>query len=156
SAAATVLDRMQAVGAAPHILLEEKVAIDTECYLAWRIDDVRQAPVMLFATQGGIDVESNPDAVREFVWDPLRPLHPHHLVAFLLEAGAGRRPLGAIARFAAELYRLFVAEDAELVEINPLAITPKGQVIALDAKVVLDDNARFRHRDWDDLLSARL
>ncbi len=65
-------------------------------------------------------------------------------------------PLGAIARFATELYKLFVAEDAELIEINPLAITANGQVTALDAKVVLDDNARFRHRDWHELLSARL
>ena len=154
--AATVLARMRDIGATPHILVEEKVEIETEYYLAWRIDDVRQAPVMLFATQGGIDVESNADAIREFVWDPLRPLYPHHLVQFLIEAGAAKRPLGAIARFAADLYRLFVAEDAELLEINPLAITPKGQVIALDAKVVLDDNARSRHRDWNELLSARL
>ena len=53
---------------------------------------------------------------------------------FLLEAGASRRALGALARFATELYRLFVAEDAELAEINPLAVTANGQVTALDAK----------------------
>ena len=84
--------------------------------------------------------------------------HCIHIISFdfLLDVGASRRALGALARFATELYRLFVAEDAELAEINPLAVTQNGQVTALDAKLVLDDNARFRHRDWDALLSAQL
>jgi succinyl-CoA synthetase beta subunit len=154
--AASIAERMRAVGLPPHILVEEKVAVETECYLAWRIDDVRQAPVMLFSTRGGVEIETHADGLLEFVWNPLQSLHPHHLLRFLLDAGASRRVLGTVARFATELYRLLVAEDAELVEINPLAITAIGQVIALDAKVVLDDNARFRHRDWPELLSARL
>ena len=149
--AATIAERMQAMGVPPHILIEEKIAIEAECYLAWRIDDVRQAPVMLFSTRGGVEIEAHAGGLHEFVWDPLRSLHPHHLVRFLLEAGASRRGLGALARFATELYRLLVAEDAELAEINPLAVTENGQVTALDAKLVLDDNARFRHRDWDEL-----
>jgi succinyl-CoA synthetase beta subunit len=154
--AATIADRMRALGVPPHILIEEKIAIEAECYLAWRIDDVRQAPVMLFSTRGGVEIEAHAGSLHEFVWDPLRSLHPHHLVRFLLDAGASRRALGALARFATELYRLFVAEDAELIEINPLAVTQNGQVTALDAKLVLDDNARFRHVDWDALLSAQL
>jgi succinyl-CoA synthetase beta subunit len=151
-----VAERMQAMDLEPVILVEERIAIEAECYLAWRIDDVRQAPVMLFSSRGGVDIESNPDGVQAFVWDPLQPLHPHHVLPFLREAGADRRRLGALARFAADLYKLFLAEDAELIEINPLAITASGQVMALDAKVVLDDNARFRHRDRDEWLSARL
>ena len=154
--AATIADRMRALGLPPHILIEEKIAVEAECYLAWRIDDVRQAPVMLFSPRGGVEIEAHAGGLHEFVWDPLRSLHPHHLVRFLLDVGASRRALGALARFATELYRLFVAEDAELAEINPLAVTQNGQVTALDAKLVLDDNARFRHRDWDALLSAQL
>ena len=154
--AATIADRMRALGLPPHILIEEKIAVEAECYLAWRIDDVRQAPVMLFSPRGGVEIEAHAGGLHEFVWDPLRSLHPHHLVQFLLDVGASRRALGALARFATELYRLFVAEDAELAEINPLAVTQNGQVTALDAKLVLDDNARFRHRDWDALLSAQL
>jgi succinyl-CoA synthetase beta subunit len=154
--AATIAERVRAMGLPPHILIEEKVAVEAECYLAWRIDDVRQAPVMLFSPRGGVEIEAHAGGLHEFVWDPLRSLHPHHLVRFLLDVGASRRALGALARFATELYRLFVAEDAELAEINPLAVTQNGQVTALDAKLVLDDNARFRHRDWDALLSAQL
>jgi succinyl-CoA synthetase beta subunit len=154
--AAAMIERMRADGLSPHVLVEKNLAAESECYLAWRIDDVRQAPVMLLSTKGGVEIEAHAGDLHQFVWDPLQVLHPHHLLGFLLDAGASRRALGALARFAAELYKLFVAEDAELLEINPLAVTASGQVTALDAKVVLDDNARFRHRDWDELLSARL
>jgi len=156
TAAKAIADRMRAMGAAPHILVEEKIAVAAECYIAWRIDDVRQAPVMLFSPYGGTEVEAHPGTLHELVWNPLQALHPHHVLRFLRDAGAGGRALGAIARFAAELYRIFLAQDAELIEINPLAVTASGQVIALDAKVVLDDNATFRHAEWDELLSAHL
>jgi succinyl-CoA synthetase beta subunit len=152
---AEMAERMRAAGLAPHILVEEKIAIETECYLAWRIDDVRQAPVMLFSPRGGVEVEEQ-ERVHELLWDPLAPLYPFHLMQFLLDAGAPPRGVGALARFAAELYRLFLAEDAQLIEINPVGVTAKGQVVALDVKAVLDDNARFRHQDWSEWLSARL
>ena len=153
--AATIADRMRQMGVPANLLIEEKIAIEAEYYLAWRIDDVRQAPVLLFSPRGGIDIEAHGD-VHQFVWNPLQPLFPHHLVRFLIDAGAASRPLGALARFAAELYRLFVAEDAELIEINPLAAMANGRIMALDAKVVLDENARFRHGEWREWLSDRL
>jgi succinyl-CoA synthetase beta subunit len=154
ASAAAIMARMRAIGLPSHVLIEERIAIETEYYLAWRIDDVRQAPVLMFSIRGGCDVEAHADDLLEFVWDPLRSLHPHHVVEFLLHAGVARRTVGAVARFAAELYRVFVAEDAELIEINPLATTANGGIVALDAKFMLDDNARFRHADWNDWLSA--
>ena len=156
AAAAAIGERMRAMGAPPHILVEEKIASECEYYLAWRIDDVRQAAVLMFSTRGGTDVEAHAGDLSQFVWDPLQSLHPQHLVKFLIDAGAAARSVGAVARFAAELYRLFVAEDAELVEINPLAVMTNGRIAALDAKVVLDDAARFRHGEWNEWLSARL
>ncbi len=86
--ATAIADRMRAMGLPEHILIEEKIAVEAECYLAWRIDDVRQAPVMLFSTEGGVEIEAHAGGLHEFVWDPLRSLHPHHLVGFLLGAGA--------------------------------------------------------------------
>ena len=154
--AAAIADHMRIIGATPHILVEDKIAAAAECYIAWRVDDVRQAPVMLFSPYGGQEVEAHPGTLHELVWNPLQPLHPHHVLRFLRDAGAGGRALGAIARYAAELYRIFLAQDAELVEINPLAVTASGQVIALDAKMVVDDNAKFRHAEWDEFLSAHL
>ena len=153
--AAAMRARMQAVDAPPHLLIEEQVAVAAEYYLAWRIDDVRQAPVMLFSAAGGVEIESG-GALRQFMWDPLQTLHPHRLLRFFAEAGVAGRVLGPLTRFAADLYRLFVAEDAELAEINPLAVTAAGPLVALDAKIVLDDNARYRHGDWSELLSGAL
>src|SRR5262245_43585548 len=101
--AATMRERMRQMGAPPSFLVEERVAIEAEYYLAWRIDDVRQAPVLLFSPRGGIDIEAHGE-VRQLVWSPLQPLFPHHLVHFLTESGAAPRPLGALARFAADLY----------------------------------------------------
>ena len=140
---------MRAMGLPPHILVEEKIAIEAEYYLAWRIDDVRQAPVLLFSTARRQSRSRRmPTTCTNSSGTRCSRSIPQHLVRFLLDAGAARRPVGAIARFAAELYRLFVAEDAELIEINPLGVTANGQIVALDAKVVLDDSARFRHREW--------
>ena len=90
--AATIADRMRALGLPPHILIEEKIAVEAECYLAWRIDDVRQAPVMLFSPRGGVEIEAHAGGLHEFVWDPLRSLHPHHLVQFLLDAAPADAP----------------------------------------------------------------
>ncbi len=153
--AAAMRARMQAVDAPPHLLIEEQIAVAAEYYLAWRIDDMRQAPVMLFSAAGGVEIESG-GALRQFVWDPLQTPHPHRLLRFFAEAGVAGRVLGPLTRFAADLYRLFVAEDAELAEINPLAVTTAGQLVALDAKIVLDDNARYRHGEWSELLSGAL
>ena len=151
--AADILGRMEAMGHTPGVLIEEQVACETEWYLAWRIDDVRQCPVLMVSLSGGVEIESNAASLREFAWDILRPLHPHHLLRFLADCGVTGRALGPTARLAAEIYRVLIAEDAELIEINPLAVLATGQVMALDAKVTLDDNARFRHREWRELLS---
>ena len=151
--AADILGRMEAMGHTPGVLIEEQVAYETEWYLAWRIDDVRQCPVLMVSLSGGVEIESNAASLREFAWDILRPLHPHHLLRFLADCGVTGRALGPTARLAAEIYRVLIAEDAELIEINPLAVLATGQVMALDAKVTLDDNARFRHREWRELLS---
>ncbi|MGL1133887.1 hypothetical protein ACSTLP_24730, partial [Vibrio parahaemolyticus] len=72
-----------------------------------------------------------PDALREYRGDPRRPVRPHDLVGFFRTAGVTGRSLGALARFAAELERVFRAIDAELVEINPLALTSAGGLVAL-------------------------
>jgi succinyl-CoA synthetase beta subunit len=154
--AAEILGRMEQAGHAPCVLIEEQVAYEAEWYLAWRIDDVRQCPVLMVSLSGGVEIERNAATVRELAWDILAPLHPHHLLHFLSDSGVSGRALGPTARLAAELYRVLIAEDAELIEINPLVVLASGQVMALDAKVTLDDNARFRHRDWRSLLSHAL
>ena len=147
---------MRARGLAPWVLLEERVPIAAEHYLAITIDDVACAPRLLFALAGGVDIEAHAAAVHALHIDPLQGLVAHRVLGFLRDAGLAGNALGGVARLASSLWQVFVAEDAELIEINPLAITPEGRALPLDAKVITDDSADPRHPQRAGLLSARL
>ena len=147
---------MRAAGHRPLVMVEEQVAFTAEYYLAWRIDDVRRAAVLMFSRAGGIEVEDHADAIRELAVEPLAPVRQAAIGAFLAECGLRGRVLSAVARFALDLHAVFVREDALLIEINPLAVTPGGGVVALDAKMTLDENAGRRHRSWRALASHHL
>ena len=152
----TLRASIAALGKPAGILVEEKLDIAAEYYLSVVIDDVRQCPLLLFSMQGGIDIEDAGDSVHSFAVDPLVQLRPHHLLRFFTRAGIEGKLLGAITRLAVALYRVFVAEDAEMLEINPLALTKAGKLIALDAKAMLDDSAYWRHRSRSTPLSDAL
>lgn len=143
SVIADISERLEERDLEPAILIEERLSIRAEFYLAFTIDDVAQAPLLLFAPSGGIDIEQSP-SLRAFPIDPIRGLLPHDLVAFFRDSGIGDAPLGTLCRLACVLYRIFVSEDALLLEINPLVLTTDRQLIAADAKIVLDDAAGFR------------
>jgi succinyl-CoA synthetase beta subunit len=125
------------------LLLEEAVEIGREIYLAVRIDGTRQALELLVAPQGGEEVETS-GAVTRIPIDPIAPITPEAFfpaLAKLFPTDLAAR----IARFAARLPEIAQREDLELLEINPLAVTAKGSLIACDAKIIRDDNAGFRH-----------
>jgi succinyl-CoA synthetase beta subunit len=125
------------------LLLEEAVEIGREIYLAVRIDGTRQALELLVAPQGGEEVETS-GAVARIPINPIAPITPEAFfpaLAKLFPADLAAR----IARFAARLPEIAQREDLELLEINPLAVTAKGSLIACDAKIIRDDNAGFRH-----------
>ncbi|WP_077001638.1 ATP-grasp domain-containing protein [Variovorax sp. KK3] len=154
---ALLRDRMRALGHdAPHVLVEQAIASTREFYVCWRIDDVAQDHVLQFSMHGGVEVESQAHTLHAFHVAPCHVPAAHEFLHFFAQAGVEGRTLGALCRFAAASWRVFVHEDAELLEINPLAVLASGEVIALDAKLVLDDNASPRHRDWPSLHSARL
>lgn len=105
------------------------------------VDRDRRCLTLLVAAQGGVDVEERPGgSLARIAIDPLLGLRDFHVAAALRSAGfeEGQRP--ALAGVVRSLHRLAVGEDAELVEINPLVITGGGDVVAADAKIVLDDN----------------
>ena len=125
------------------LLLEEAVAIAREIYLAVRIDGTRQGLELLLAAEGGEDVETTQALARiplgatgETTADALYPdlarLFPRDVAARL-------------ARYAARLPQIARREDLELLEINPLALTADGRLVACDAKIARDDSAAFRH-----------
>lgn len=140
----------------PIVLLEDLTQASAETYFAWRIDDVAQCYVLSFSRAGGVEIESQADSLRELRIDPRTVPAAQDFLRFFGERGYLGRQLAALTRFAVSSWRVFVHNDAHLLEINPLAFTSRGEVIALDAKIVLDDNADLRHGDWAELYSAQL
>lgn len=153
---ASVRQRLSERGLQPLVMLEQPVAVQAEYYLSIRIDDIHQRAELIFSTRGGVEIEAHADALNVMPITPLAPLYAHQLIPFFRQSGVPGRQIGPLARFAAQAYRLFCLEDADLLEINPLGVTERGDVIALDAKLNLDDSAEFRHPERKDWLSGRM
>jgi succinyl-CoA synthetase beta subunit len=133
------------------VWIEEASQIEAEYYASIVFDRSAKAPLMMFSTKGGMDIEQvaeeDPGAIASLHVDPLLGFQEFHGRRLAFEAGVDAdlvRPLGGLL---ARLYEAFVAEDAMLVEVNPLIVTPERELRALDAKVTLDGNAMFRHPD---------
>ncbi len=121
-------------------------------------DRAAKRPLVLLSTQGGMDIEEvadrDPQAIARLHVDPLLGFQDFHARRLAFEAGVDAdvvRPIGALLT---RLYAAFVAEEAMLVEVNPLIVTGDRQVMALDAKVTLDDSSLFRHPDNAGLRSS--
>jgi len=153
---ATAILGMDIRGYTVHELYVEKASeIDEEYYAAIVFDRSAKKPMAMLSRMGGMDVEevaeTDPEAMRMLHVDPLLGLQDFHGRRLAFESGiAGDlvRPVGAML---AKLYDVFVREDATLVEVNPLLITKSREVVALDAKVTVDDNALDRHPDVAEL-----
>ena len=132
--------------------VEQASDIAKEYYLSITFDRGAKKPLFMFTTQGGVEIEQvaeeSPEALVRLHVDPLEGFQPW--VARRLVYGAGVEDPGEqkqIASIVEKLYRCFVETDAMLCEINPLIVTPEGEVKALDSKFTVDDNALFRHPD---------
>jgi len=130
------------------VLVEKAVVATRELYLGLLVDPSRKQVVFLASACGGMDIEQlatgHPGGLATVVIDPLTGLLPYQARA-LARALALTGPLAVqAAQFMRSLYRLFVEKDCSLVEINPLVITDTGELLALDAKITVDDNALFR------------
>ena len=131
------------------VWIEEASEIEAEYYASIVFDRSAKAPLLMLSTQGGMDIEevadSNPGAIAKLHVDPLVGFQAFHGRRLAFEAAVDAdvvRPIGALL---AKLYDAFVAEEAMLVEVNPLVVLGDRSVKALDAKVTLDDNSLFRH-----------
>ncbi len=130
--------------------IERASDIAKEYYLSITFDRGAKQPLFMFTTQGGVDIEevaeTNPDALVRLHVDPLEGFQPWQ--ARRLIYGAGVEDPGEqkqIAAIVGKLYEAFVGTDAMLCEINPLIVTPDGEVKALDSKFTVDDNALYKH-----------
>jgi len=137
--------------------IEEASEIAAEYYASVVFDRSAKAPLLMLSTKGGMDIEEvaaeDPHAIARLHVDPLLGFQDFHGRRLAFVAGVDDDVVRQIGGMLAKLYEVFVAEEATLVEVNPLIVTPGAQdgagrgVRALDAKVTLDDNAMFRHPD---------
>jgi succinyl-CoA synthetase beta subunit len=131
--------------------IEAASDIAEELYASIVFDRGARAPLVMLSTRGGMDIEQvaeeDPGAIASLHVEPLLGFQDFHARRLAFEAGVAPdvvRPVGVMLH---RLYDAFVAEEATLVEVNPLIVTTEREVRALDAKVTLDDNALFRHPD---------
>ena len=137
-------------GVPVHKVLVEKIyGIQRELYLAIIIDAVTKSIICVASEFGGINIEevaeNNPDKIYTVVADPILGLQPYKLRLLAKKLNLTSDLIRPFSVLATNLYKLFVENDCSMVEVNPLVITNDGQLLALDAKVNIDDDALFRH-----------
>ncbi len=131
------------------VLIEEKAAIEREYYISITYDTVARQPVLAISQEGGVDVETfakeHPDRLILRRFGPIVGLMPWVVRDAAAAAGFRGRELHRVADIAVKLWRVMVDNDARLVEVNPLVRTADGKLLALDAAILLDGDARVRH-----------
>ena len=137
------------------LYITDGVDIAKEFYLALLVDRETGRIAIVASTEGGMDIEAvahdTPDKIETITIDPATDLMPHHGRAVAAALGVQGDLAKQAAKVLAKLYDAFIGTDASQIEINPLAITDKGELLVLDAKVGFDNNAEFRHPDLEAL-----
>ncbi len=133
------------------VLVTEAAQVDKEYYLSLLIDRASQDHVFVGSTEGGVEIEKvaveKPEAIAKVHVDPLSGFRGYHGMAMAKRLGITGDLTKQLTAIMTGLYRLFTEKDASLVEINPLALTKGGKLLAIDAKANFDDNGLFRHPD---------
>ncbi len=137
------------------VLVAESAEIAREIYFAVLLDRATAAPLIVASSEGGVDIETvaakSPEKIIREPIDPLAGLQPFQTRKVAKQLGFESSQLKSAAKLFDGLYRTFVAFDCSMVEVNPLVITTKGDVLALDAKFNFDDNALYRHPEIEAL-----
>jgi len=131
------------------VLVERKLEIDQELYVAALIDRIEHKPLLMISTQGGMDIEeivrTNPNAIKKYYFNPGEKLMEYQARKIAGELGFSADLLTGVTNAVFNLYNFFIEYDCKLAEINPFVITKGKKFFALDAKVDLDEDAMFRH-----------
>ncbi|MBE7519699.1 MAG: ADP-forming succinate--CoA ligase subunit beta [Thermoflexaceae bacterium] len=134
-----------------HVLVAEQTDVAKEYYLAIIIDGAAATPLIMASSEGGQEIEvvahNNPDAIVRVNVNPGAGLQPYVGRRLAAQLGFKDDQAAQFGKLVEALYRAFEASDASMVEVNPLVVTTDGRVIALDAKVNVDDNALFRQKE---------
>ena len=131
------------------VLVAESADIAREIYFAVLLDRATAAPLIVASTEGGVEIEAvaakSPEKIIREPIDPLAGLQPYQARKLASQLGFESSQLKNASKLFEGLYRTFIAYDCSMVEVNPLVVTRKGEVLALDAKFNFDDNALYRH-----------
>ena len=131
------------------VLIAQSVEIDREIYFAIVLDRGTGAPMIVASTEGGVEIEAvaekSPEKIIREPIDRLAGIQPYQMRKLARQLGFTSGQIKAASKLFDGLYRTFVALDCSMVEVNPLVVTDKGEVLALDAKFNFDDNALYRH-----------
>lgn len=142
------------------LLVESSVEIAQELYAAILNDPVTKGPLLVFSTEGGMDIEevnaAAPDRVLRLAVDIREGVSLGAISSWLATSGLTDRQRGSVSESLVQLYEVYREVDAVLVEVNPLVLTPENSVVALDAKISLDPGARPRYSDLVQSLVAEL
>lgn len=140
------------------VYIEGGAEIETEMYLSIMVDRERKQSLLLFSTEGGIDIEevaeTKPEAIVRLYIDPLVGLQPFQIREVVFASGLSGDAAKSFGKTLQNLYKAFEGADASLVEINPLVVTKDGNVLTLDSKVTVDDSSLHRHKDIAELHDA--
>ena len=133
------------------VLVEEVVDVETEMYVGMAIDGAAEGVVAIASAAGGMEIEevaeTTPEKIITVAVDPVLGLQPFQGRKLAYGLGVAPELNRPVAGLMSSLYKLFEDNDCSLVEINPLGVTSDGRVLAMDAKIDIDDDAMFRHRD---------
>jgi succinyl-CoA synthetase beta subunit len=133
------------------VFVGEAVDIKRELYFAILLDRATSAPVVIASTEGGVDIEAvaerTPEKIIRTLVNPSLGLMPYQTRAIAAQLGLTGKLMTQASKLFTNLYKLFLESDCSMVEVNPLVVTDKGELLALDAKFNFDDNALYRQPD---------
>jgi succinyl-CoA synthetase beta subunit len=137
------------------VLVEEGLAIARELYVGMLVDRSTKKIVLMASADGGMDIEDvaakTPERIHKALVEPGTGLLPFQAQQLAFAIGLSGDSVRKATKLMLSLYQAFLASDASLLEINPLIVTESGDLLALDAKMTIDDNALYRHADFRDL-----
>ena len=138
------------------VMIAETLDIKDELYLSIVIDGDLGAPVVMASSEGGMDIEevaaTTPEKIFRVIADPLIGLSPYHARDLAIALEVPSESIRATTKLIIDLYKVFIENDCSLVEVNPLVVTKDNAIVALDAKINLEDDALFRHPDLANLI----
>ena len=136
------------------IWVEHASDIAEEYYASFTLDRSAKRHLLMLSAQGGVEIEqvavTDPTAIVKLYVNPIEGLSLETARRAVVDAQISQKAVDGVAAMLVKLYECFTKGDCDLAEINPLILKPNGEVHALDAKVTLDDNAAFRHPEWDE------